>query len=312
MADNISGNKMLSHVERVFNSHKPITADIFLTNFCNNNCPYCTYKRWELDKNAKYMSYNDFVIYGERLLSLGVLGFILTGGGEPTLNPDFDKIVAWLENNNIHYGINTNFNVFKMFHPDYLKVSLDGYDEDSYERCRGVRKYHKVRKNIERFCSQKGKTSVGIQFVVTSVSDVLKFYDANKDLNVDYISLRPMESTGGKFYDDKNIDNILETIDHLVKNDNRVIKNFKWDLLKRQEPTCTANWAQIALNEKGEVLYCCHKPYQIIGHILDEDILLKKEKAITNMKMCDIPCRMTAPNMYVSEFFKERQDKYFI
>ena len=72
---NIAGNKMLKHLDRITGKRLPITADIFLTNYCNNNCPYCTYKRWELDEGACAMPYDEFVRYAERLRSLGVLGF---------------------------------------------------------------------------------------------------------------------------------------------------------------------------------------------------------------------------------------------
>ena len=145
---NIAGNKMLAHVGRIVGEHKPITADIFLNNFCNNRCPYCTYGRWELDPGARAMSFEDFRKYATRLQEMGVEGFILTGGGEPTLAPDFDRITDWMDKRGLHYGINTNFNVLKMPKPDYLKVSLDGWDEDSYEQRRGVRKYADVVKNI--------------------------------------------------------------------------------------------------------------------------------------------------------------------
>lgn len=37
------------------------------------------------------MAYDEFVSYAERLLELGVLGFILTGGGEPTVANDFKR-----------------------------------------------------------------------------------------------------------------------------------------------------------------------------------------------------------------------------
>ena len=43
-------------------------------------------------------------------------------------------------------------------------------------------------------------------------------------------------------------------------------------------------------------MYCCHKPYEVVGHVLDPDILEKKESFRTNMAACDVPCRMTAPN----------------
>lgn len=317
---NISKDKMLAHLDRVVGTKKPITADIFLTNFCNNKCPYCTYRRWNLASSTKAMTFDEFVTYATRLRELGVLGIILTGGGEPTLCPDFLKITNWLEQEGFHYGINTNFNNLVYFKPDYLKVSLDGYDEDSYERSRGVRKYSVVKNNIEKYAAWKKenspKTSLGIQWVASSVEDVFRFYNANADLDVDYIVFRPFESTYGSYYNDPvrkaQANEISSAINELLTKDHRVVRNFKWDLLGKQEKYCTASWAQIAINEHGEVMYCCHKPYEIIGHIMDDDIIEKKEKAVTNMKMCDIPCRMTAPNRFVSEVQNVKQDVYFI
>lgn len=318
--ENIAGDKMFSHIGRVLNDQRPITADIFLTNYCNNKCPYCTYGRWELDTQAYSMKYEEFITYAERLQSLGVEGVILTGGGEPTVNPDIEKIASWLEGRKIHYGVNTNFNRIVYLRPDYLKVSLDGWDEESYEKKRGVRAYEKTRDNIARYASWKKHespwTSLGIQIVVQDYYDVYRFYDANKDLPVDYISFRPMESIAGDFYDqdylENDVKNIVEAIKTLKKIDERVALNFKWEMLDKQEDRCTAQWAQIAVNERGEVMYCCHKPYQIVGHVMDEDILEKKRATYTDMGQCDIPCRMTAPNAFVAKAKKKRKDAFFI
>lgn len=105
---------------------------------------------------------------------------------------------------------------------------------------------------------------------------------------------RPVESTAGSYYRDERKKREAEEIKKIrigmAMDDERVTLNFKWGLLDRQEERCTASWVQMALNEKGEVMYCCHKPYQIIGHIMDEDILAKKMAAVTDMSMCDIPC----------------------
>ena len=266
------------------------------------------------------MTFEEFRTYAERLYDLGVRGFILTGGGEPTLCPDFDKITGWLEDQGLDYGINTNFNILKFFRPNYLKVSLDGYDEDSYEKSRGVRKYSTVIENIKRYSewrrTNSPKTSLGIQLVATSAEEVQRFYLANKSLDVDYIAFRPIESTGGSYYQSgakkSEARTITAYIRALSKVDDRVTLNFKWDMLSMREKTCSANWAQIALNERGEVMYCCHKPYQIVGHILDDDILAKKEAAGTNMARCDIPCRMTAPNRFVQSIAEPRTDANFI
>ena len=320
MQKNITAEKMLSHIDRIVGEKKPITADIFITNYCNNKCPYCTYGRWELDSRAYAMKYKDFVAYAEKLLDMGVRGIILTGGGEPTINPEFEKIAKWLTENKIHWGINTNFNKLVKVKPDYLKISIDAYDEESYERMRGVQAYNKVRENIKAYSEWKrensSNTSLGIQQLVKNHKDVELFYERNKNLSVDYIVFRPVESTAGRYYRSEasldEAERIIKTVSRIAEKDERVNLNFKWNLLKEQEESCIANWAQIALNEKGEVMYCCHKPYQIIGHILDEDIMEKKAKAVTDMKTCDIPCRMTAPNMEVKRLKQARKNACFI
>lgn len=311
---------MMKHLDRVVGVHRPITADVFLTNYCNNSCPYCTYKRWGLDDGAYAMKYWEFVQYVLRLQCLGVRGIILTGGGEPTINPDFQKITAWLEEYDFHYGINTNFNELVLCKPDYLKVSLDGYDEDSYEKSRGVRKYHTVRKNICEYAKWKSQnsphTSLGIQKMVESAEEALLFYNANNDLPVDYMVFRPKESTAGKYYlDPVNIaeaDKIVQAVKGIAKSDDRVCLNFKWNLLGQRGERCAAQWAQIAINEHGQVMYCCHKPYEIVGDVMDYDILKKKANYQTNMAMCDVPCRLTAPNSFVSAAEGSMKDACFI
>lgn len=322
MQNNISDTKIFSHLDRVLNDQRPITADIFLDNYCNNKCPYCTYRRWEFDDGARSLLFDDFVKYAKRLKELGVLGYILTGGGEPTIAKDFDQIAEWLTLNNYHWGINTNFNELKLIKPDYLKVSLDGWDSDSYIEKRGVDVYKKVRDNIIEYSEWKRSnsptTSLGIQLLAKSVSEVLLFYNKNRDLPVDYISIRPMESTRGQYYttlpddaDTRPVE-IIRAIKNIASLDERVIVNYKWDFLDHAESSCIAQWAQVAINELGEVMYCCHKPYQIVGHIMDEDILEKKATAGTDMSKCDIPCRMTAPNYNVVKLSGSGKDVNFI
>ena len=319
--NSISANKMFAHLDRATGDRRPITADIFLNNFCNNRCPYCTYRRWELDADAYAMTADEFARYASLLAELGVQGFILTGGGEPTIAPDFGKICEWLQAHEIHYGVNTNFNVIQYIQPDYLKVSLDGWDEDSYERARGVRKYHAVRENIVRYAAWKAKhsphTSLGIQKVITNTDQIMPFYEANRDLPVDYISLRPVESTGGKYYASpaarRAANRAVSLIRDIAKRDSRVVLNFKWSLLDDfPGDACAAHWAQIAVNERGQVLYCCHKPYEVVGHVMDSDILEKYGLAHTDMSMCDVPCRLTAPNLFMKTLSAEYKDAMFL
>lgn len=319
MGTAITGSKILSHIDRIANSHAPITADVFLNNYCNNNCPYCTYKRWEFDDGSRYMAYEDFVRYAKRLKDLGVLGIILSGGGEPTISKDFDKITEWLDKSGYAYGINTNFNRYVQCSPNYLKVSLDGWDEDSYEKVRGVRNYQAVRFNIKHFADHKSdRTSLGIQLLATERDQVYRFYEANADLPVDYIVIRPVESTDGCYYRNLPPDlnfyprEIIKAIKDVGQTDRRVVMNYKWQLLDRKYEFCIGEWSQIALNELGEVLYCCHKPFQVVGHIMDADILEKKHLATTNMALCDVPCRLSGVNHDLALMLRKQTNPEFI
>lgn len=316
MEHNIIENKLLYNPEYITNG-KPLTADIFLTNFCNNKCPYCTYARYDERRGAgEFLSFEDFVKYAERLLALGVKGFILTGGGEPTINPDFDRITEWMESKGIKYGINTNFNKLRYFSPAYLKVSLDAWDNDSYKTKRGVAKYDKAIENIKAYRKWQrengNKTTLGIQVLVETMDDIDKFYEANKDLDVDYIVFRPVESTQGKYYKDHEHKHFVERLEELSKQDSRVNVNFKWYRLGVGFDKCYAQSAQIAMDWKGNIIYCCHKPYDKVGHVMDEDILAKKAAHKTNMKMCDIPCRLTGANIFLQKIYKGCKDSEFI
>ena len=314
----ISNNKLIYNVENIM-SRKPITADIFLNSACNNKCPYCTYARYK-QRSSSYMTFKDFERNITILLENGVKGVILTGGGEPTISPDFDKITEYLEKNSIPYGINTNFNLFRAIKPNYLKISLDGYDRESYLKARGVDKYNVVIRNIEEYLmykhGTKAKTSIGLQTVATKLQDVARFYEAHKGLNVDYFNIRPMESTCGEYYkSEQNSEErtkIIKYLEMLRAADKRVCINYKWYEVNTQFDKCYANFSQIAINENSEVMYCCHKPYEIIGKLTDSDIWEKREKFQTNMQMCDVPCRLTAPNNFIQSLQDAPSDAAFI
>lgn len=257
------------------------------------------------------MSFEDFNLYIDTLLNIGVQGIILTGGGEPTLNPDFKKITEWLENNKVPYGINTNFNIYHEFTPNYLKISLDGYDRDSYQKVRGVDTYDKVIENIQHYCNWKQEnnisTNVGIQMLISNYGDATKFYKAHKDLPVDYFNLRPNEDASF-IYDEQTLSHIMSELKFLQQSDNRIVINYKWNYLNHPFKKCYAHWSQIAINHNGAVLYCCHKPNEIIGHILDEDILEKHQRAHYNPLTCDIPCRLSGPNLALEEIANISQE----
>lgn len=313
--------KILLHADRIFSSRRPITADIFLTNYCNNACPYCNYKRWSHSPGARYIKYDDFVKYASRLRGLGVLGVILTGGGEPSINPDFKEICLWLERSGIPYGLNTNMLKYPGdIHPNFLKVSLDAGDRETYIKKRGVDAFDVVVENIKRFLNQRNaKTRFGLQLLAESYKELDPFLSFARELPVDYISVRPIESTRGSYYESPinnlNAKLILAKLEFEAGTDRRISVSPKWKYALTPESIkdCPANWCQMAIDETGQVLYCCQKPYEVVGHILDDDDILQKKAAFnTNCRLCDYPCRLTGYNQLLNALPKGFNNAEFI
>lgn len=311
----ITADKLLGYPERIKKDKRPITADVFLTRRCNNACGYCTYTR-HMRRNGAEMSAQRFSEALDRLIQLGVQGVILTGGGEPTVARCFDEVASMLEEKGMPYGINTNYNVYKECRPVYLKVSLDGWDEDSYKAERGVAQYGTVRENVTRYYSWKlensPKTRVVLQMVAKDAKDVERFYSANMDLPCDCIVFRPVESRLGEWYGYESPKDVIEAVKSI--HDPRVILNPKFWQISDKFGRCTANHCQIAVDEQCNVIYCCHKPYEIVGSLFDDDILEKKELYDTDMTLCDVPCRLTASNLVSDTVAKMETatDKMFI
>lgn len=198
------------------------------------------------------------------------------------------------------------------------KVSLDAWDEDSYKAARGVHAYQKTVENIKRYADFKkrtgGSTRLGIQMCVTNPDDILRFYEANKSLPVDYIVFRPIESTRCSYYRDKKngrvVPNIIEQLRIISDEDNRVKINYKWYELDKSFDECLAHWSQVAMNELGELIYCCHKPYEKICHVLETDAKERYYQSVTDISMCDVPCRLTGPNKQLEEILSIEESEF--
>ena len=140
----------------------------------------------------------------------------------------------------------------------------------------------------------------------------MRFYKAYQGLDVDYMVFRPIESTLGKYKWKEDPRKIIQFLQKLSHEDPRVVMNYKWEELHTRFTSCAASMAQIAIDETGHVMYCCHKPYEIIGKLTDIDIWEKRERFQTNMQMCDVPCRLTAPNNFIQSLQDIPHDADFI
>ena len=142
---------------------KRITLE--LTNICNLHCSYCL-----RDEEALYHTKANFFSPHllERILSqakeaMGITSVIFTGG-EPTLHPDFEKILAVSKANDLGISFVTNGWHFEKLWPTVLAFrdsisliafSLDGVTEDAHDAWRGAGSFVRLVRAFSRCFAAK-------------------------------------------------------------------------------------------------------------------------------------------------------------
>lgn len=131
----------------------PVLADINITNNCNLKCSHC-YTNSNSELKGKNMSFEDFQIALKACKQAGILQIAL-GGGEPTIHPEFRKILKEIHKNGIVPNLTTNgkklswINTYAMAkYCGAVALSLEGIHDD-FEKIRNF-SYKEFTRSIKK------------------------------------------------------------------------------------------------------------------------------------------------------------------
>lgn len=185
----------------------PLQIRIKPTNICNHNCWYCAYKKENIQL-GKDMVKQDQIPRGKMMeliddfKDMGLKALTFSGGGEPLCYPHLEEALHRLSDTDIKLacitnGSRLNGEVAEIFahKGTWIRVSMDGWDSESYASCRGVSKdeFAKVMLNVENFKKIGGPCYLG---VVVNVDGTVAphLYGAIKNLKnigVDSVKVSP-------------------------------------------------------------------------------------------------------------------------
>lgn len=185
----------------------PLHVRIKPTNICNHNCRYCAYRVDGLQLGQN-MSSRDFIPKEkmmeiiEDLADMKVGAVTFSGGGEPFCYPYLLEAIKVLVKNNIKFAALTNGSKLReemaeifAHYGIWLRVSMDGWDGESYARYRRVSKdeFSKVMNNMENFKKLSGKCYLGISLIVDkdNAVHIYDFIKNVKDIGVDSVKVSP-------------------------------------------------------------------------------------------------------------------------
>jgi len=235
MKENVFGNhdssqKMIYHVdnfraflEKRYDDVKPVCVEVVPSIKCNFSCPSCTYRQngsksepvTGENGSKGFMSKSTFERIIDGLIDLGTRSVIITGGGEPTLNPLYLDFIRQAKKS-FDVGLYTNCSLIENdissligSNLNFVRMSMNAGDADTHRIMYGVEgKFDAVKNNaiamgkrrIEVYGKNKGPT-LGLGFILgpRNSSDeqleniaktLIEMYNLSEG-GLDYAAIRP-------------------------------------------------------------------------------------------------------------------------
>ncbi len=244
----------------------PYMAHTSHSGVCDLNCDLCR----TLDPRTRGRQLLPFPVFKKFIDEVGsyLLYIILWTWGEPLLNPEIYKMIAYARDKNVLAVTSSNLNRFSQESAremvasglEALIVALDGATPETYARLRRGGDFHRVLDNTRLLMEEKRRTGahrpiVNLRMVVSSENEdeVEGFRALARDLGVDMVSLKAY-STRQPGYTDPQHDRRFAPKD----------ERFRWyryhpDFSADRRPRryrCKFPWTKPTLSADGEVLAC--------------------------------------------------------
>jgi radical SAM protein with 4Fe4S-binding SPASM domain len=262
---------------------RPIKADYLfrlenleLTNACPMKCIMCA-RTYKMTRPQGFMDMKLFKKIIDEVSGLNAPfiredDFWLHHFGESLLHPDFDKMISYCNEKGVKAGLSVNpmvmeENIAKRLidaRPNLLFLALDGHDDESFYKIRGVpNAYEKSKENILNFLKLKKEAHNKIKTVISmidfpenrdSINKVRGYWKRME--GVDDVLLKPFTDWNGE----------VEKINSLV------------DSTDKKRPCrvkCRSPWIRMSIAWDGDVLPCCYdydKKY-VLGNVNDNSLL---------------------------------------
>lgn len=268
---------------------------IEVTNRCNLKCRTCMQYRGMPEKPRDLSGSEAKAIIDQ---VPGLKRAVLHGIGEPLLNCDLERIIAYLKEKDAYVLFNSNALFLDRDRAkeilksglDELRISMDAATESTYARVRGTAQFYQVSKNVASFLALRkgsGRTSpkVSIWMVGTreNISDLPKLIKLAARLRVDEVYLQrlvyPMNGYGQGLARKENtiigpspeIEEIIRTsmilsreleipfkASGLVSPIQSLVSGSKLD---SPWTRCRRPWQSTYITAWGNVLPCCIAPF---------------------------------------------------
>lgn len=278
------------------------TPPIFIATIidnCNLRCPTCLYLLEDPDKFfSNYISSDKFCQVLEKYNKEMRAETIFLTGGEPLLHPDFDQLVDICKEYSLSPKISTNGTLVKskissLLKLDYVNVSIDAYDYESYKKYRGgtPEQFDSLMGGLRALKQNGVYFSMSYLLSTENISEVDKMIALAEEIKPNFVYFHNINPHGCEQYkpltiQDENtkifLKKLLKRSDYPFNIDVSVIFDPKSPSFLQAK--CIQPWYYFCFNSVGDVSYCCHLSHDAnIGNVFN-DYNLNSQEMVTFRK----------------------------
>jgi len=243
---------------------EPWSLSIETGTFCNLSCLECPSGQKQFTRPTGYMSLQTFQTIIDKQKKY-LIWLIMYFQGEPFLNKDFFRMVAYAKTHHIFTSTSTNGHFLNQENAektvrsglDRIIISLDGLDQETYEKYRVGGHFETVIEGIKNLTAARNRLQskspyIVIQFIVfkTNEHQLGEVRKLKKKLNVDKVEIKTAQVYST---DDKN---------QLIPNNEKLRRytpgaNGKWQIKKKLPNKCKRMWQSAVITWDGQIVPCC-------------------------------------------------------
>ena len=253
----------------------PLMAVVYPSYVCNHNCQGCPYQELNGEQNV-FLDPKNFAELLKSLHGLEVKSIEFSGGGEPTLHPEFCELVKQSANEGFELGLLTNGSLVSgpmadlvVEHFTYIMVNIDASDVQVYNQIHRppeIYGFQTILKNLEEVISKKNqknsKLTVGAKVMVcqTNMNFIEDVVNLSKDIGCDYILFKPMRNAKDSLLPEQvgRVDDLIKTLQEKC-HPFLICGGAKGSKTNRK---CWLSPIHIVVDPLGDVYPCCHYQYR--------------------------------------------------
>ena len=215
--------KLFTHMDHLHEWWKgenvyPITLELGPATVCNHYCTWCMHgayfgkHRNDTNVSKPYpdnsiMKFSFYKRILDECITLGIKSVILSGSGEPFMNPEISQFIVYTKQSGVDIAVITNGSVIR--EPDilaavssatWIRVSLDAGTSQTRQRVHRTTKndFDNTLENMRRMAAAKKSLNASVQLGAQialcpeNVHEIFEVARISKECGMDYVQIKPV------------------------------------------------------------------------------------------------------------------------